>query len=176
LRVTCDTAAPYFTLNENEVGDYRTFAKLSPPLRSESDRQAVAAAIADGTIDCIASDHAPHDQESKRVPFAHAAPGIVGLETLLALSLELVHKGGLSLVELFRRLAKNPADLLKLPQGRLGKGAPADLLLFDLDRAGRVEVDKFRSKSKNSPYDGRPIQGRVLRTVVDGRTVFEADG
>jgi dihydroorotase len=87
-----------------------------------------------------------------------------------------MHKGGMNLVELFRRLAKNPADLLRLPQGRLGKGAPADLLLFDLDRAGRIEVDKFRSKSKNSPYDGRPIQGRVLRTVVDGRTVFEADG
>jgi dihydroorotase len=176
LRVTCDTAPPYFTLNENEVGDYRTFAKLSPPLRGESDRQAVAAALADGTIDCIASDHAPHDQESKRVPFAHAAPGIVGLETLLPLSLELVHKGGIELVELLRRLATTPADILQLPQGRLGKGAPADLLLFELDRAGRVEVDKFRSKSKNSPYDGRPVQGRVLRTVVDGRTVFAAEG
>lgn len=175
LPVTCDTAPPYFTLNENEVGDYRTFAKLSPPLRDEADRAAVAAGIADGTIDCIASDHAPHDQESKRVPFALAAPGIVGLETLLPLSLGLVHRGEIGLVDLFRRLTKAPADILGLPQGRLGKGAPADLVLFDLDRAGRIEVERFRSKSKNSPYDGRPIQGRVLRTVVDGRTVFEAE-
>ncbi len=99
LRVTCDTAPPYFSLNENEVGDYRTFAKLSPPLRSETDRRAVAAAVADGTIDCIASDHAPHDVESKRVPFAQAAAGIIGLETLLPISLELYHKGSVSLLE-----------------------------------------------------------------------------
>ncbi|MGD9741804.1 MAG: dihydroorotase [Dongiaceae bacterium] len=175
LKVTCDTAPPYFTLNETEVGDYRTFAKLSPPLRAEADRAAVAAAVADGTIDCIASDHAPHDQESKRVPFALAAPGIVGLETLLPLSLGLFHNGQIGLLELFKRLARSPADILALPQGRFGRGAPADLVLFDLERAGRIEVDRFRSKSKNSPYDGRPVQGRVLRTVVDGRTVFEAE-
>ena len=175
LPVTCDTAPPYFALNENEVGDYRTFAKLSPPLRSEADRRAVAAAVADGTIDCVASDHAPHDQESKRVPFIQAAPGVIGLETLLPLVLELHHKGEASLLALLRRVTAAPADLLRLPQGRLARGAPADLVLFDLDHPNRIEVERFRSKSKNSPFDGRPVQGRVLRTIVDGRTVFAAD-
>jgi dihydroorotase len=175
LPVTCDTAPAYFALNEVAVGDYRTFAKLSPPLRSETDRQAIAAAVADGTIDCIASDHAPYDQESKRVPFSHAAAGILGLETLLPLSLELYHKGEAKLIDLLRRMTATPAELLGLPQGRLAKGAPADLLLFDPDRPGRIEVDRFRSKSKNSPFDGRPVQGRVLRSIVDGRTVFAAD-
>jgi dihydroorotase len=174
LRVTCDTAPPYFTLTDAEIGDYRTFAKLSPPLRGESDRAAIAAAIADGTIDAIASDHAPHDQESKRVPFAHAEFGIVGLETLLPISLELVHQGKLKLIDLIRRLSTAPADILRLPQGRLAKGAPADLLLFDPDAKGTIDVDHFRSKSKNSPFDGRAVKGRVLRTMVDGRTVFEA--
>jgi dihydroorotase len=175
LHVTCDTAPPYFALNELAVGDYRTFAQLSPPLRSEEDRAAVAAAVADGTIDCIASDHAPHDQDSKRVPFAQAAPGVIGLETLLPVSLELVHKRMLSMVELFRRLALAPADLLGLPQGRLAPGAPADLVLFDPTRAWVVDEDRFLSKSKNSPFGGRPVQGRVLRTLVDGRTVFAAE-
>ncbi len=175
LPVTCDTAPPYFALNEIAVGDYRTFAKLSPPLRAESDRRAIAAAVADGTIDCVASDHAPYDQESKRVPFAHAAPGILGLETLLPLTLELFHKGEAKLIDLLRAMTSAPADLLGLPQGRLAKGAPADLLLFDPDRPGRIEVDRFRSKSKNSPFDGRPVQGRVLLSVVDGRTVFSAE-
>jgi dihydroorotase len=175
LAVTCDTAPPYFALNELAVGDYRTFAKLSPPLRSEQDRVAVAEAVADGTIDCIASDHAPHDQDSKRVPFAQAAPGVIGLETLLPVSLELVHKKMLSMVELFRRLALAPANLLGLPQGRLEVGAPADLVLFDATRAWVVDEDRFLSKSKNSPFGGRPVQGRVLRTLVDGRTVFAAE-
>jgi dihydroorotase len=176
LRVTCDTAPPYFALNEHAVGDYRTFAKLSPPLRSEADRAAIAAAVTDGTIDCIASDHAPHDQDSKRLPFAQAAFGGVGLETLLPVSLELVHKGEVPLLTLLKRMTCAPADLLQLPQGRLQVGAPADLVLFDPDRASVVEPDRFRSKSKNSPFDGRPIQGRVLRTLVDGRTVFAAEG
>jgi dihydroorotase len=175
LSVTCDTAPPYFALNELAVGEYRTFAKLSPPLRCESDRAAVAAAVADGTIDCIASDHAPHDQDSKRVPFAQAAPGVIGLETLLPVSLELVHQDLLSMAELFRRLALAPADLLGLPQGRLIPGAPADLVLFDPERAWVIDEDRFLSKSKNSPFGRRPVQGRVLRTLVDGRTVFAAE-
>ena len=173
LPVTCDTQPAYFALNETAVGDYRTFAKLSPPLRSEADRQAIAAAVADGTIDCVASDHAPHDQESKRVPFAHAAPGIIGLETLLPLTLQLYHKGQGRLIDLLRRVTSARRSSGPAP-GRLAKGAPADLLLFDLDRPGRIEVDRSRSKSKNSPFDGDPIQGRVLRSVVDGRTVFAA--
>ncbi len=175
LKLTCDTAPPYFALNENEVGDYRTFAKLSPPLRADDDRRAIAAAVADGTIDCIASDHAPHDQESKRVPFAQAAAGVIGLETLLPVSLELHHRGELSLLDLLARMTIAPATLLGMPQGRLAKGAPADLVLFDPERAYKIDVSKFRSKSKNSPFDERPVRGRVLRTIVDGRTVFAAE-
>lgn len=176
LRVTCDTAPPYFSLNENEIGDYRTFAKLSPPLRGESDRRAIAAGLADGVIDCIASDHAPHDVDCKRVPFAQAEAGIVGLETLLPISLEPYHKGALSLLAALRCLTSRPADILGLPQGRLSKGAPADMVLIDLDRPHKIDVAKFRSKSKNSPYDGRPVQGAVLKTFVDGRLVFNAEG
>jgi dihydroorotase len=175
LRVTCETAPPYFSLNETEVGDYRSFAKLSPPLRGEADRRAIAAAIAEGVIDTIASDHAPLDVESKRVPFAQAVPGVIGLETLLTVSLELYHKGLMPLIDLIRCLTSRPADILDLPQGRLAKGLPADMVLFDLDRPHRLDAAKFRSKSKNSPYDTRPVQGKVLKTFVDGRLVFTAD-
>jgi len=175
LPVTCDTAPPYFALNETAIGDYRTFAKLSPPLRSEWDRQAVVEGLRDGTIDAIASDHAPWDQDSKRLPFSSAAYGIVGLETLVPLSLELYHNGHLGLLELIRRVTANPARILRLPVGRLAPGAPADLVLFDLDLPWHISTDDFRSKSKNAPFDGRPVQGRVRRTIVDGRTIFRAE-
>ncbi len=173
-RVTCDTAPHYFALNEGAVGDYRTFGKVSPPLRAEADRRAVVEALADGTIDAIASDHDPQDQESKRLPFADAEPGIVGLESLLPLSLELYHNGYLPLLDVLAKLTCGPAGLLGLPLGRLAPGAPGDIVVFDPDIPTRIEVDRFRSKSKNSPFDRRPVQGRVLRTIVDGRTVFEA--
>ena len=175
LDVTCDTAPHYFTLNENAVGDYRTFAKVSPPLRSEDDRRAVAEAVADGTIDAIASDHAPHDQDSKRLPFDLADFGIVGLETLLPLSLDLVHKGEMGLLHLLDRLTARPAARLGLEAGRLAGGRPADLVLFDLERPWQIDPDSFRSKSKNSPFEDHPVQGRILRSVVDGRTIFEAE-
>jgi len=176
LPVTADTAPPYFALNELAVGDWRSFAKLSPPLRSEYDRRAIVAAIADGTIDAIASDHAPQDQDSKRQPFAQAAFGGVGLETLLAVTLELFHNGHLTLLQTIERLSWAPARLLGLPAGRLKAGAAADLVMFDPDRAWKVDPEaNFRSKSKNSPFDGRRVQGKVLRTVVDGRCVFQAD-
>jgi dihydroorotase len=176
LSVTCDTAPHYFALNETAVGDYRTFAKVSPPLRSEWDRRAVIAGLKDGTIDAIASDHSPHDQESKRLPFALAASGIIGLETLLPLTLELYHNGHLALLEALRPLTQRPAEILRLPAGRLAVGAAADLVVFDLDRPWRIDVDALRSKSKNAPYDGRPVQGRVLRTVIAGRSVFVYQG
>ncbi|HKX10143.1 MAG TPA: dihydroorotase [Stellaceae bacterium] len=175
LPVTCDTAPPYFALNETAVGEYRTFAKLSPPLRSESDRRAVVTGLKDGTIDAIASDHSPHPQDSKRLPFASAEAGVIGLETLLPLTLELVHNGHLTLLQALRALSTRPAEILRLPAGRLAEGVPADLVLFDLDRPGRIEIDSFRSKSKNSPFDGRPVQGCVLKTVVDGRVIFGGD-
>ncbi len=176
LRVTCEAAPHHFSLTDLDVGDYRTFAKMAPPLRSETNRTAIVEGLKDGTIDAIATDHAPHDQESKRLPMAHAANGIVGLETLLPLSLELYHGGHMSLLELLRRLTLAPAELLKLPVGRLRKGAPADLLLFDLEAPWVVDSTKFRSMSKNTPFDGRPVQGRALRTIIDGRTLFTLDG
>ena len=172
LPVTCDTAPHYFILNENAVGDYRTFAKVSPPLRSEDDRRAIAEAVADGTIDAVTSDHSPHDADTKRLPFAHADFGIVGLETLLPLSLTLTHNRQLDLLGLLRRLTLGPAEILGLEAGRLSKGAPADMILFDPDKARRLDPDNFHSKSKNSPFEGHPVQGEVLRTVVDGRTIY----
>src|SRR5436309_7105677 len=148
LPVTCDTAPPYFVLNETAIGDYRTFAKLSPPLRTEADRRAVIEGLRDGTIDAIASDHAPWDQDSKRLPFSSASYGIVGLETLLALSLELYHNRHLDLLALLRLLTVNPAAILRLPVGRLVAGAPADLVLFDPNFCWHICPDEFRSKSK----------------------------
>ena len=176
LNVTCDTAPPYFALNETAVGDYRTFAKLSPPLRAEADRQAVVDGLKNGTIDAIASDHAPHDEDAKRLPFAQAACGGIGLETLLPVSLEFYQNGQMSLTDVLRLLTCGPADVLGLSAGRLEKGRPADLTLFDPDRAWKVVADDLLSKSKNSPFDGRPVQGRVLRTVVDGRAVYGREG
>jgi dihydroorotase len=174
LPVTCDTAPPYFALNETAVGEYRTFAKLSPPLRSEWDRRAVVEGLRDGTIDAIASDHAPHDQDSKRLPFTSAESGIIGLETLLPLSLELYHNGHLPLISLLRALTCAPADILRLPAGRLAIGAPADFVVFDLDRPWQIAEEDFRSKSKNSPFDGRPVQGRAIKTIVGGRVVYDS--
>lgn len=171
LKITCDASPPYFALNENAIGDYRTFAKLSPPLRTEADRQAVVQGLADGTIDCIASDHRPQDEEEKRLPFSVAATGGVGLETLLPVTLELYHNGHMSLLDAVRLITSAPADLMKLRAGRLATGRPADLVLFDPDRGWKVEAAHLNSKSKNSPFDGRLVQGRALRTVVDGRTV-----
>ncbi len=177
LRVTCDTAPFYFALNELEVGDYRTFAKLAPPLRAESDRQAVIAGIVDGTVDALASDHCPQDADTKRLPFNLAAFGGIGLETLLPVTLSLVHGGHLPLLEALDRVTRAPADLLGLEAGRLRTGAPADLVIFDPDRPWKVVADTMRSKAKNTPFDGHLVQGRVIRTVVDGRAVFpEGDG
>lgn len=172
LPVTCATAPHYFTLNENAVADYRTFAKVRPPLRGEDDRLAIVEGLADGTIDAIASDHAPHDQDSKRTTFAQAAFGIVGIETMLSLSLALVHDGRLGLPGLLDKLTAAPARLLGLEQGALARGAPADLVLIDLERPWVVDPDMLHSKSKNAPYDGHAVQGRALRTVVGGETVF----
>jgi len=176
LPVTCDTAPPYFALNETAVGDYRTFAKLSPPLRSEDDRQAVIEGLRDGTIDAIASDHAPEDEDAKRLPFGQAAFGGIGLETLLAVSLELHHNGHLPLLEVLGLMTYRAADVLGLPAGRLDKGAAADLALFDPERGWQVREQDLRSKSKNTPFDYRPVQGRTVMTVIDGRRVFELDG
>lgn len=172
LPVTCDTAPHYFGLNEGAVVDYRTFAKVSPPLRSEDDRRAVIAGLADGTIDAIASDHTPREPDSKRLPFAQASYGVVGLETLLPITLGPVHDGDLTMLQALAALTINPARILGLEAGRLAKGASADFVLFDPDAPVRIELAQLHSKSKNSAFEGRAVQGRILRTVKAGRDTF----
>ncbi|MCB9958072.1 MAG: dihydroorotase [Rhodospirillaceae bacterium] len=175
LKVTCDTSPPYFALTEMDVTDYRTFAKLSPPLRDEMDRRAIVDGLADGTIDAIASDHDPQDTDSKRQPFASAAVGGAGLETLLPVALDLYHNGHLSLLDVIGRMTAAPARILRLELGTLAPGAPADLIVFDPDRPWRIDADTLVGKSRNSPFDRRLTSGKVLRTVVDGRTVHLAE-
>ena len=174
LAVTCDTAPPYFDLNETAIGNFRTYAKLSPPLRCEADRQAVAAALADGTIDAVASDHQPRDADDKRLPFAQASPGGSGLATLLAVTLAQVHGGSLGLGAAIALLTVRPARLLGSAAGTLARGAAADLCLFDPERAWRVEAGALPGKAQNTPFDGRALEGRVLGTWKNGRPVFSA--
>ncbi|MDX7952176.1 dihydroorotase [Lichenihabitans sp. Uapishka_5] len=174
LPVTCSTTINHLTLNEGDIGDYRTFLKLSPPLRGEDERQALVAGVADGTIDTIVSDHHPQDVETKRLPFAEAAPGAVGLETLLAAGLRLVHAGNLSLPALIAALTCKPAGILGVPQGRLAIGAPADLVRFDPDEPFVLAADSLRSRCRNTPFEGARLEGRVKLTLVDGRHVYAA--
>jgi dihydroorotase len=172
LAVTCDTAPPYFDLNETSIGDFRTYAKLSPPLRKEHDRQAVIAALADGTIDAIASDHQPRDADDKRLPFALASAGGSGLATLLAITLAHVHNGSLTLAAAIDLLTVRPAALLGVASGRISKGAVADLCLFDPERIWQVEAGKLPGKAQNTPFDGRALEGVVLGTWKLGKRVF----
>lgn len=171
LSVTCDTAPQYFTLNDNSVMDYRTFTKMSPPLRGEPDRLAIVDGVRDGTIDVIASDHRPQDQDSKRLPFLQAETGIVGLETLLPLTLALHHSENISLIDLLGRMTSAPAALLDMKEGRLEAGLPADFTVFDPDRDWTVEADTLQSKSKNTPFDEFPVKGMAMCTIVGGRHV-----
>ena len=171
LPVTAGTSIHHLTLNLLDVGAYATFFKVKPPLRSEEDRLAMIKALREGTIDLISSMHTPQDEESKRLPFEEAASGAVGLETLLPAALQLVHGGYLSLPELFRAISLNPARLLGLEAGRLAPGAPADLVLFDPDTPFRLDRWSLASKSKNTPYDGRLMQGKVRRVWVSGHEV-----
>lgn len=171
LSVTCDTAPHYFTLNDGSVMDYRTFTKVSPPLRDESDRAAIVEGVRDGTIDVIASDHRPQDQDSKRLPFLQAETGVVGLETLLPLTLALHHSEHIPLLDLVGRLTTAPADLLDMKEGRLEAGLPADFTIFDPDREWTVEADTLQSKSKNTPFDEYSVKGMAMCTIVGGRHV-----
>jgi dihydroorotase len=172
LRVTCDTAPPYFDLNETAIGEYRTYAKLSPPLRDEADRLAVVAALKDGTVDAVASDHQPRDADDKRLPFAQAEAGGAGLATLLGVTLARVHGGDLTLLQALDLLTARPAKLLGIEAGRLAKGGPADLVLFHPERGWRVEAGKLPGKAQNTPFDGRALEGKVLGTWKSGRRVF----
>lgn len=172
LPVTATTSINHLSFNEIDIGDYRTFCKVDPPLRSEGDRQAVIDAVASGLIQVIVSAHAPAPAEDKRLPYDEAAPGAVGLQTLLAALLSFHHDGRIPLIDLIRTVTSAPAKLLGLQAGRIARGAPADLVICDLNAPVVIQADKLISKSKNSPFDGRRLQGKVLRTVVDGRTVY----
>jgi len=173
LNVTAGTAPHYHALNDLEVGEYRTFARVSPPLREEDDRRAVVAAIKDGTIDVISSQHLPQSADSKRLPFSQAKPGVVGLETMLPVSLRLYHNRDVGLMDLLRTMTVAPAKLLGLDCGKIEIGKPADLCLFDLDKPWQLDGTLLKSKSKNTAFDGHLLQGRVLKTFVSGTVVFE---
>ncbi len=172
VRVTCGITPAHLHLSDIAMSDFRTFAHLSPPLRGESDRLAAIAAVADGTIDVIASGHDPRSPEQKRLPFADSAAGMSGAETLLPLALMLVRDGVLAMDRLFALLARNPARVLGIDTGTLEPGKPADLLLFDADTPWRIDAATMRASAGNTPFDGLPVQGRVLRLWKGGREIF----
>ncbi|AVT82031.1 dihydroorotase [Rhodopseudomonas palustris] len=176
LPVSASVSINHVALNENDIGPYRTFLKLAPPLRTEADRKALIAAIASGLIDVVMSDHNPQDVEVKRLPFAEAAAGAIGLETMLPAGLRLVHAGELDFLSLIRAMSTRPAELLGLPGGTLRSGAPADLIVIDPDVPWLVDPDELKSKCKNTPFDEARFSGRVTRTIVGGRTVYEHVG
>ena len=171
LEIAASVSVNHLCFNEIDIGDYRTFYRLDPPLRSEADRQALIEAVREGLIDVITSAHAPAPAEDKRRPFSEATPGAIGLETLLPAALTLHHEAGLDLLDVLRPLTSGPASLLGLDAGCLANGAPADLILFDTNAPVVIDAATLKSKSKNSPFDGRRLQGKVLLTVVGGRIV-----
>lgn len=173
LDVSASASINHLALNENDIGPYRTFLKLSPPLRAEDDRTALVAALSSGLIDVIMSDHNPQDVEVKRLPFAEAAAGAIGLETMLAAGLRLVHAGEVELKTLIRAMSTRPAELLGLPGGSLRPGAPADVIVIDLDTPWVLDPADLKSQCKNTPFDEARFTGRVARTIVGGRTVYE---
>jgi dihydroorotase len=173
LRVTASASINHLTLNEIDVGPYRTFLKLKPPLRAEEDRAALVAALASGLIDVVMSDHNPQDVETKRLPFAEASPGAIGLETMLAAGLRLVHSGELALMTLLKATSSGPAQILGLAAGTLRQGSPADVIVFDPDVPWVLDPGELKSKCKNTPFDEAKLEGRVVRTIVAGRTVYE---
>ncbi|MBF0176368.1 MAG: dihydroorotase [Magnetococcales bacterium] len=173
LPVSCEATPHHFVLTDMAVGDYDTDAKMSPPLRGEADRQALREGLAQGIITVIASDHAPHDLDSKRVPFCQAANGVVGLETLLPVSLELVNEGVLTLSEVLATLTCNPARLLGIDRGTLAVGAPADLVVFDPSEAWTVDAARLHGMARNTCFHGRRVHGRVKYTILAGRIVHQ---
>uniref|UniRef100_A0A1B0F9F1 Amidohydrolase-related domain-containing protein n=1 Tax=Glossina morsitans morsitans TaxID=37546 RepID=A0A1B0F9F1_GLOMM len=172
LNVTCEVTPHYFTLTEDIVKQHGAIAKINPPLRTEEDRLAMVEGLKTGVIDCITTDHAPHDRSSKDLPLENAAFGIVGLETMLPLSLELYHSGQMGLLDVLAKLTYKPADIIHIPRDRIQKNLAADLILVDLDHEWEIKTDNFASKSKNSPFDGRKVKGHVVRTVVSGKTIY----
>jgi dihydroorotase len=173
LKVSASASINHLTLNENDIGPYRSFLKLSPPLRTEDDRLALVAAVASGLIDVVMSDHNPQDVETKRLPFAEAAAGAVGLETMLPAGLRLIHNGELDFKTLIRAMSTRPAELLGLPGGTLRPGGPADVIVIDADIPWVLDPADLKSQCKNTPFDEARFSGRVARTIVGGRTVYE---
>jgi dihydroorotase len=173
LAVTASASINHLALNEIDVGPYRTFYKLSPPLRAEDDRKALVTALAEGLIDVVMSDHNPQDVEVKRLPFAEAESGAIGIETMLAAGLRLMHNGEIELMTLLKAMSARPAELLGLPGGSLRPGAPADLVVIDPDVPWVLDRDELKSKCRNTPFDEARMQGRAVRTIIAGRTVYE---
>ncbi|MEP7030405.1 MAG: dihydroorotase [Pseudolabrys sp.] len=173
LQVTASASINHIALNENDIGPYRTFLKVSPPLRAEDDRKALVEALSQGLIDVVMSDHNPQDVEVKRLPFAEAAAGAIGLETMLTAGLRLVHNDEIELIKLLRAMSTRPAQLLGLPGGSLKSGAPADVIVVDMDVPWIIDAGDLKSKCKNSPFDEARMTGRVVRTIVAGRTIYE---
>src|SRR5580700_6714822 len=173
LSVSASVSINHVTLNENDIGPYRTFLKLSPPLRTEDDRMALVAAVASGLIDVIMSDHNPQDVEVKRLPFAEAAAGAIGLQTMLPAGLRLIHNGDVDFKTLIRAMSTRPAELMGLPGGTLRAGSPADVIVIDADIPWVLDPADLKSQCKNTPFDEARFSGRVVRTIVGGRTVYE---
>ena len=172
LPVTCGVSINHLVLNENDVGAYRTFFKLSPPLRDEETRRALVAGLADGIIDVVVSSHDPQSADTKRLPFAEAAFGAIGLETMLSAALSLYHSENISLRRIVEAMSQVPAGILGLETGRLAAGAPADFVVVDPQLSWKVEDMNLKSRSKNSPFEHRTLEGRAIETVVAGRTVY----
>ncbi|WDM85083.1 dihydroorotase [Ehrlichia sp. JZT12] len=175
LNITCELTPHHLTLTEKDIITHGSFAKMNPPLRTENDRISIIEGLKNGIIDCIATDHAPHDTNAKDLPLDTAAFGIVGLETMLPISLELYHNGTICLMDLLAKLTYKPADIIKVSRGRIKKGFTADLIILDLDQEWVIDISKFSSKSKNSPFHNRKVKGRVLRTIVSGKTIYKME-
>jgi dihydroorotase len=171
--ITASVSINHLTLNEIDVGSYRTFCKLAPPLRAEADRVAMVEAVGSGLVDTIMSDHDPQDVETKRLPFAEATPGAIGIETMLVAGLRLVHNGEIALANLLKAMSTRPAELLGLPGGTLRPGSVADVIVIDLDVPWVLDRAQLKSKCKNTPFDEARLQDRVVRTIVAGRTAYE---
>ena len=172
IKFTCGVSINNLSLNENDIGDFRTFLKLSPPLRTEEDRVSLVNALKDEIIDVIVSDHKPEDEESKRLTFAQAATGASGIETLLSLSLELYHNGSVKLETIIKALTSNPAKILKINKGNLSIGADADFSIVDINKPWIVKKEKLISKSKNTSIEDKKLQGKVTSTFVRGKELF----
>ena len=173
--ITCGVSINHLTLNENDIGRYRTYLRLQPPLRNEDDRKAMIEALADGTIDIIVSSHDPHDVDDKRHPFAEAAEGAIGLETLFSASMRLYHNNEVSLMRLIDALSTKPAQIFGLPGGTLQPDNAADLVIADLDEPWVVHEEKIVSRSKNTPFEGERFSGKVLKTMIGGEWVYQSE-